>query len=211
MLYAMGCLVLISAPALANKADNAGDGQQDVPGSTESSSSDQTDIGQAVDLHMTAGASLFHDPSWEEENVALGADGAARTGVAPTLGVRAAGVLGPVQVAGGVDLAVPTGTWQSLPVGDRRLRTRAVPWVGAGPEDLPVVDAQVQVGLLVPWHLALGLRGQLPLRPGLDLELSWVEGVGLGALRGGDRPRPGLAHVVFLGLSTPLPVLQEAP
>ena len=153
----------------------------------------------AVDLRL--GLAWLYDPAFYSENASAGADRTYATvnAGAPLVGISLGSTVGDLHAGGGLDVLAPTGPWHVLPVGQRQMRLRAHPHVYGGIEPL-----QATLGLLLPWHVAVGLRGGVPLTSTTRLEASWIQGLGIALPRGGEQPdflaRP--AHSLTVGLKT---------
>ncbi len=90
-----------------------------------------------------------------------------------TAGVNANAWTGIWAVGAGVDLLVPFGEHQTLPIGENTLRARAYPHVSAG-----AIFLQVTAGWLFPWQLGLGAVAHAPLGERLSLSLHGLYGKG---------------------------------
>ena len=82
--------------------------------------------------------------------------------------------LGLVQVEAALDLWVPLGEAHVALTGERSVRVRAVPHLAGG-----LTFAQLTLGLIRPYHPAIGIRGQLPLSERFEARLSGWYGLGL--------------------------------
>lgn len=163
---------------------------------------DQTAVLQEVErdpdapslvVRGTLGAGWMYDGGWYLGNVLEGAPSAKSTvnSGLPVFGAQADLRLGPTSLGAGVDLAVPLGTWHTLPSGDGSVRLRTHPYVAFG---LPVV--QVTAGYLFPWQWAVGARARVPVGP-VELGLNGVYGIGR-TLDQADNPDGFVAEDAFL-------------
>jgi hypothetical protein len=134
------------------------------------------------------GAGWMYDGGWYLGNVLEGAPSAKSTvnSGLPVFGAQADLRLGPTALGAGVDLAIPLGTWHTLPSGDSSVRLRTHPYVAFG---LPMV--QVTAGYLFPWQWAVGARARVPVGP-VEIGLNGVYGIGR-TLDQADNPDGGFA------------------
>lgn len=156
-----------------------------------------------VSMGAAAGLGWFYDGDFLLQNLPDGAPATQGTvnALAPTAHLGTDLVLGPFAVGIGLDGQLPTGEFHDLPVGDSRLRLRAFPHLRLG-----IPEAGLAVGALLPWHLGVGPRLNIPLAGDGALELTGAGtlGIGLEQARGGDAPSfsPSQAWTGWLGLGT---------
>lgn len=151
------------------------------------------------DLHMWIGGSWLYDDSFYMLNHEAGAEDTYNTSnaFAPSVGMA---LVYPVRdewvAGGGVDLVIPTGEWHHVPVDGREQRLRAHPYAAIGFPGL-----QFTFGGLLPWHVAMGARFQVPIAQNTDL----VGGFVLGTFRFrpvGDDLDPAAPRTGFVAIST---------
>jgi len=135
----------------------------------------------AWSLHGGLGAGWVHDEDWYLENAADGAtdDFSTSNAVVPALSLRIERE-GVVTVGAGVDVVVPLGQYQKLPVSGGDARGRFYPHLSAGTGWL-----QATAGYLYPSQIGLGLRPQLPIGGGFELAAQGLYGIGLTRYRVG--------------------------
>jgi len=132
---------------------------------------------ETVVLRLGAGGGWMYDGGWYVDNYFDGAPSEKSTVNAATPIVTGGFEVRPHRLAAvgaGVDLAIPTGAYSTLPSGDQAIRLRAHPHVAAG---LPWVQATF--GYLFPWNLAVGARAHLPIGDRLELTAAGTYGIGL--------------------------------
>ena len=128
-------------------------------------------------LRVGAGGGWMYDGGWYVDNYFDGAPGERATVNAVTPVLSAGFELRPrrlVAVGAGADLAIPTGTYSTLPSGETAIRLRAHPHVAVG---LPWLQATA--GYLFPWHAAFGARAHVPVGERLELTAAGLYGLGL--------------------------------
>ncbi len=128
-------------------------------------------------LHLAVGGGWMYDGGWYVENYFDGAPAETATVNAFTP-VLNAGFdvypVGPLALGAGVDLALPIGAYHTLPSSEQTLRPRLHPHAALG-----VAQAQVTVGYLFPWQLALGARSRIALGDRFEVTGAVVYGKGL--------------------------------
>jgi len=112
-------------------------------------------------------------------------------GVGTPLGALYAGVA--------MDAFLPLGESATLPVGSADVRGHIYPYGFVG---LPAV--QVSLGALLPWHLGVGARVNLPLTDALRVTVGYVHGVGLPRTREGVWPvfEPSNVETAWVSMGT---------
>ncbi|TNE84557.1 MAG: hypothetical protein EP330_29150 [Deltaproteobacteria bacterium] len=152
--------------------------------------------GLEVGTHVALG--WLYDPHYLLENAnSAPHESSTVNAVAPVIGGRVSMHLGPGVFGGGLDLAFPSGAHHTLPVGVGTWRVRPHLYVSGG-----IPQLQLTLGALLPWHAAVGVRGELPLTETLGVQAGWIQGFGLALERPGGAEdfiaRP--AHTAFIGV-----------
>jgi len=152
-------------------------------------------------LHALAGVAWMFDGNFYRSNEDEGAPHAFTTSHAapPVVGLAMTAELAPVQLGAGLDAAVPPGRWQTLDTNRGEVRLRLHPYLSIGPAQLPL---RFTVGALLPWHVAVGIRGGLALSGGVSLTAAWIQGIGVARPTSQGPPVP--AHLAVIGLTSSL-------
>ena len=128
-------------------------------------------------LHLAVGGGWMYDGGWYVENYYDGAPAELSTVNAFTPVVHAGfdlNPVGPLTLGAGADLQLPVGAYHTLPSAESTVRPRVHPHAALG-----IRQAQLTVGYLFPWQLALGARARLPLGERFELTGAAVYGKGL--------------------------------
>lgn len=181
----------------------ARDGQVEGPQPRRPRTTPTVGDGVSVDSHASLG--WLYDPHYFLTN----ADQAPRTSatvnaITPVIGASTTLAVGPTRFGAGLDLAFPTGPHHTIPVGVGRWRVRPHVYASGG-----VPALQLTLGALLPWHAAVGLRGEIPLSDGVSIAGGWVQGFGL-ALERGEGIEDFVAepaHTAFIGLRSRVQVI----
>lgn len=156
-------------------------------------------FGDGVTIGTHASVGWLYDGQYVLENSAAPRTSATVNAITPLLGLDAQAAYGPAVFGVGIEAAFPTGPWHTLPVGAATWRVRPHLYATGG-----IPELQLTLGTLLPWHLAVGLRGQLPISTGVELRGAYVQGLGLALPRadGADDFIARPAHTLSLGIGT---------
>ncbi|MCO4745720.1 MAG: hypothetical protein KC912_13085 [Proteobacteria bacterium] len=179
-----------------NLAIRAGD---TAPAPTTRRTGPTLQVGDGLSFGAHAGIGWLYDAQYVLENPDAPRTSGSVNAVSPVLGFDGLASFGPAVFGAGLDVTIPTGTWHTLPVGVGSWRVRPHLYAVGG-----IPQVQLTLGALLPWHAAVGVRGQLPISPGVELRGAYVQGFGLALSQGEDLPdfvaRP--AHTLSISIGS---------